>query len=334
MNVFLFPGQGSQEIGMGAELFRDDAEFCGWVARASELTGADLKKICLRGPERSLVRTKYLQPLLVCVSLGLLRHLTRAGVEPQMVLGHSLGEISALAAAGIASFETAIDIAVKRGAAMDAAASGGGGMLAVVFQEREPVLKLISETAIPGIVVANDNSTGQLILSGDVQGLAQASELITERRLARCVRLPVAGAWHSPQMEPARREFEAWLESVELHAPRLPLLFNVTAQLETDPLEIRRLLGRNLVAPLQWRPIMETLKHNGPHSFFEVGPGRVLSGLVRANGFGDEHRIFNINNLRGIQKAVESGEWRVESRNAAIGEAGGSLSGFPHRGSN
>ena len=175
MNVFLFPGQGSQEIGMAADLFKADAPFRELVRRASERTGSDLEKICLRGPERELTRTKNLQPLLVCVSLGYLRHLTEKGIQPDRVLGHSLGEISALAAAGIVSFETAVDIAAKRGEFMDAAAARvAGGMTAVISTKREAVLQLLAQKfSNAQLVLANDNAPNQIIISGEIAALEQ-----------------------------------------------------------------------------------------------------------------------------------------------------------------
>jgi len=307
MNVFLFPGQGSQEIGMAADLFKSDAAFCELVHRASEHTGSDLEIICRRGPERELTRTKNLQPLLVCVSLGYLRHLTDQGIRPDKVLGHSLGEISALAAAGIVSLEAAVDIAAKRGELMDAAAARvQGGMTAVISSEREAVLQLLAPKFAAGqLVLANDNTPNQLVLSGEVTALEQFAALVTAEKLGQCRRLAVAGPWHSPLMAPAQREFSSWLEKIEFHAPKVPVIFNVTAEAETDPAKIRQFIARNLVAPVRWRTAMDSLRGMEKLTLFEVGPGRVLSGLARANGFGDEVKIFNINNLRGVEMAAQ-----------------------------
>jgi [acyl-carrier-protein] S-malonyltransferase len=307
MNVFLFPGQGSQEIGMAADLFKTDAAFRDLVGRASDRTGADLERICLRGPDRDLVRTKHLQPLLVCVSLGYLRQLASAGVKPDRVLGHSLGEISALAAAGIVDFEIAVDIAAKRGELMDAAAIRmNGGMVAVISPEREAILRFLADTRAHGnLVLANDNAPGQIVLSGGQESLELAVQFITHGKLGQCRRLPVAGPWHNPLMAQVRQEFEAWLAPVEFRAPQVPMLFNVTAAAETEPAAIRRLVARNLVEPLRWRESMEQLRA-GATTLFEIGPGRILSGLARANGFGDDTRVCNVNNLRGVELAADA----------------------------
>ena len=191
MNVFLFPGQGSQEIGMAADLFKADARFRDLVRRASERTGSDLEKICLRGPERELTRTKNLQPLLVCVSLSYLRHLTEKGIRPDRVLGHSLGEISALAAAGIVSFETAVDIAAKRGEFMDAAAARvAGGMTAVISTKREAVLQLLAQNIFGSrVVLANDNAPNQIIISGEITALEEFTSLVASEKIGQCRRL-------------------------------------------------------------------------------------------------------------------------------------------------
>ena len=306
MNVFLFPGQGSQEIGMAADLFKSDPPFRELIRRASERTGSDLEKICLRGPDRELTRTRNLQPLLVGVSLGYLRHLTDKGIQPDTVLGHSLGEISALAAAGIVSFETAVDIAAKRGELMDAAAARvQGGMIAVISSEREAVLQLLALKFAAGqLVLANDNTPNQLVLSGEVTALEQFAALVAAEKLGQCRRLAVAGPWHSPLLAAAQREFSSWLDTVKFHAPEVPVIFNVTAETGTDPAKIRQLVARNLVEPVRWRAAMDSLRGEEKLALFEVGPGRVLSGLARANGFGDEVKIFNLNNLRGVEMAA------------------------------
>ena len=291
---------------MAADLFRSDSNFRELVVHASERVGVDLEHLCLRGPDRELVRTKHLQPLMVCVSLGYLRHLTMGGMKPDIVLGHSLGEITALAAAGVVSFKTAVDIAAKRGEFMDAAATRlKGGMVAVISPERDAILRFLTDNILPEkLVLANDNAPDQIVLSGEQEGLDQAARFITRAKLGRCRRLPVAGPWHSPAMEQARREFEAWLGPVDFRAPQVSMLFNVTAATETDPGKIRQLVAWNLVKPVRWRSCMGQLRAVGTTALFEIGPGRVLSGLARANGIGDETHVCNVNNLQGVELAA------------------------------
>jgi [acyl-carrier-protein] S-malonyltransferase len=315
MNAFLFPGQGSQEIGMAADLFRGDSFFCELTGRASERVGVDLGRLCRRGPERDLARTKYLQPLIVCVSLGYLRRVWEGGVKADIVLGHSLGEITALAAAGVVSFDIAVDIAARRGEFMDAAAAGlNGGMVAVTSPDRKAILRFLAESIPPGkLAPANDNAPDQIVLSGEREWIDQAVDFITRGKLGRCRRLPVAGPWHTPGMARARREFEAWLGAVAFHAPQVPLLCNVTAAAETEPEKIRALVGRNLVEPVRWRGCMEQLRAAGATALFEIGPGRVLSGLARANGFGNETRVCNVSNLRGVETAIRAEGFEIHT---------------------
>lgn len=309
MNAFLFPGQGSQVTGMAADLFASDPHFQGLVEAASGLVKADLRKICLRGPDRELSRTEYLQPLMVAVSLGYARKLTQeCGVKPDIALGHSLGEISALAAAEVISDEQAVALAAERGRLMsEAAAQSEGGMMAVLTDNRPAALDALAELLDKGAVfLANDNAPAQFLLSGASAGLEEAQRRLASAPGVSCKRLPVAGPWHCPLMNSVAEGLARWLETLELRPPRIPILMNVSATEETDPAAIRSLLLRNLTEPARWRQSMERLKALGPETLFEIGPGRVLSGLARANGLGARVRILNINNLRGLELARRS----------------------------
>ena len=305
MNVFLFPGQGSQEIGMAADLFKADPAFRDLVQHASERAGADLERLCRRGPERELVRTRNLQPLMVCVSLGYLRHLTAAGVKPDRVLGHSLGEIAALAAAGSVSSETAVDIAAKRGELMDAAATRWpGGMVAVITSEREAIRRFLAETVPAGkLVLANDNAPNQIVLSGEDGWIEQAIEFINRGKLGQCRRLPVAGPWHSPAMAPAREEFEKWLRRLSSAPRRCRCCSTSPPPPKPTP------------APSgNWSRATWSNPSAGASAWTGCGPParprcsrsarRRVVRLARANGFGDATRISNVNNLRGVELAA------------------------------
>jgi [acyl-carrier-protein] S-malonyltransferase len=308
MKVFLFPGQGSQEVGMGSDLFRSDSAFRELIAVANELVGEDLEPICRRGPEKRLSRSRFLQPLLVAVSLGYFRRLNERGVQPDVVLGHSLGEITALAAAGMVAPEDAIRIAAKRGELMEEAADGlHGSMLAVTLEERSRLLAwLACAQAGSKVVLANDNAPTQIVLSGESAALGAAANFISSEKLGRCRPLTVAGPWHSPLMAETAARFDAWLRQLPLHPPRLRMLFNATAAQAEDPEEICALVSGQLAKPVRWAECMGVLRTMNPRRLFEVGPGRVLSALARANGFGETIQVLRVNDLRGVELAAQT----------------------------
>jgi [acyl-carrier-protein] S-malonyltransferase len=306
MRAFLFPGQGSQEVGMGADLFRSSASFRSLVEHASHCAGEDLEPLCLRGPESKLRQSKFLQPLMVCVSLGYCEDLAEHGLQPDIVLGHSLGEISALAAAGVITPAAAVAMAAKRGALMDEAAlAAPGGMLAVTTHTRPELLQWLTvNCASRQVVLANDNAPTQIVLSGELSALSLCADAISRQHLGKCHRLPISGPWHSPFLEPARQQFERWAQSLPFRQPKAQLLMNLDAECLHDPGQIRRHLTDILVSPVRWADCMTRLRAMAPSALFEVGPGRILSGLARANGFGNETPIYNVNNLRGVELAV------------------------------
>jgi [acyl-carrier-protein] S-malonyltransferase len=307
--AFLFPGQGSQEIGMGQDLFKDDTYFRSLITIADQITGENLEKICLRGPDRLLMQARILQPAMVSICLGYLRRLQAKGVQADFVLGHSLGEITSLAAAGVVSDEDAVRIAAKRGELMDRVASGcTGGMLAVMFVPLADVEKLLEEMGAPDkIVFANDNAADQIVLSGDLEQLDRFAAIVSERHLGKCKKVPVIGPWHSPYMKEARFEFETWVESIRFKKPSVSLVLNATAKPESHPTTIEHLVTWQLTSPVFWRESMDLIRDAGVDTIYEIGPGRVLSGLTRVNGFKKETTIYNINNLRGIEAACDGG---------------------------
>ncbi len=287
---------------MARDLFGDSVYFRSLIELGSDLTHEDLGTLCLRGPEKRLRQSFFLQPILVAVSLGYLKYLTEAGIAADVVLGHSLGEVTALAAAGIVSDREAVAMAAERGRLMDEAASQcNGGMMAVLSVPLEAVRSVLAEIDEPGrLTVANENAPDQVVISGTVELLKTFGDLVAARRLGRCRMLAVAGPWHSPLMAPARLEFERWIAGTGFRPPRIPIVLNATGATESDPARIREMISGQLTSPVRWRDCLETLKRMNAVILMEVGPGRVLSGLARANGMGSETRIFNINNLQGL----------------------------------
>lgn len=305
--AFLFPGQGSQEIGMGGDLFKDDEYFRHLVDIASEFTGEDLERLCLRGPEKKLIKAQYLQPLLSANSLGYLRHLLEHGIRPDVVLGHSLGEITALGAAGVVSDEETIILAAKRGRLMDEAASRcNGTMMAVLFIPLETVEEMLAEMDEPDIIsLANDNAPNQIVLSGDCDALDRFAQRVESERLGKCRKIIVSGPWHSNFIKSAQEAFEVWAKDMVFKKPHTDLILNATTKPEKHPTTIKHLVTYQLISPVFWRESMETCKAMGIDTFLEIGPGRVLSGLVRVNGYKRSTPVYNINNLRGVASAVE-----------------------------
>ena len=293
---------------MAADLFREDERFRALVAHAESLVGRDLRALCLRGPEKLLARTDLLQPLLVSISLGYHARLADRGIVPDVVAGHSLGEIAALAAAGVVTNETAVTLAAWRGELMQkATADLEGGMLAVVTDRRDEFLNWFAASAPPGeVVVANDNAPGQLVLSGPRQSLAELARRISAAGLGRHRLLDVAGPWHGPWMARARDQFGRLARDVPFTAPRIPILMNATGRPAVDPSEIRDRVVESLAAPVRWREVMERLREMEVAAVLEVGPGRVLSGLARQNGFPETTRIFPVGSLRGVETAATS----------------------------
>jgi [acyl-carrier-protein] S-malonyltransferase len=307
VRAFLYPGQGSQSVGMAADLFREDERFHALIAHAETLVGHDLRKICLRGPERLLARTDLLQPLLVAVSLGYHRRLGDLGITPDVVAGHSLGEIAALAAASVVTDETAVTLAAWRGELMQAAAVDlDGSMLAVATDRREEFLSWFAATAPPEVVVANDNAPGQLVLSGRRGLLGEMAGRVAQAGLGRHRLLDVAGPWHGPWMAEARDRFGRRAARIPFAPPRIPILMNATGRPAVDPEEIRNQVIESVAAPVRWREIMEQLREMEVAAVFEVGPGRVLSGLARQNGVPATTRIFPVGSLRGIETMLAS----------------------------
>jgi [acyl-carrier-protein] S-malonyltransferase len=307
--AFLFPGQGSQEVGMGHDLFQRSAAFRSLVRCASDYTHEDCEKLCFHGPENKLFNARFLQPLLVAVSLGYFQCVKEYDIKADVILGHSLGEITTIGACGTVTHEEAVAIAAKRGELMDEAVSQcDGTMMAVLSLSAEKVRALLEEmNTAGGIVFANDNAPNQVVVSGDKATLKKFSETITRGKQGTFVMLQIAGPWHSPFMQTARAHFEHWVQAARIvfKKPGTPLILNATAREENDPEEIKQRIIGQLTHPVFWRQSMEELKTRGIDTILEIGPGRVLSGLVRANKFPRDTVIYNINNLRGLERAVE-----------------------------
>jgi [acyl-carrier-protein] S-malonyltransferase len=265
MDSILFPGQGSQDAGMREQVERWRPDL---IAAAEAAVGEDPF-------ERAGESTRFAQPAIFCASLAGWRAL-RDQVEPELMAGHSLGEITALVAAGAIDDEDGLSLVAARGSLMQEAAdaAGDGGMLAVKVSDRDEVGRLADEA---GLTVANDNSPEQVVLSGPDAGLERTQSELKERGV-RAKRLPVAGAFHSPAMEAAVPEYRERLEAIELREPSVPVFSCVTAEPFDD---VRERLAQALTHPVRWLEVMQGLRDRGATHFVETGPGKVLTGLVR-----------------------------------------------------
>lgn len=280
--AFIFPGQGSQQVGMGAELARAYPIANTVFQEADVALGRALSQLCFEGPEEALKQTENTQLAILTCSVATLRILKEFGITPNAVAGHSLGEYSALVAAGVLDFADALRLVHARASLMaEAAETQQGTMAAILGMETEQLQKLC-DTAEGTVNIANYNCPGQLVISGGVDAVNQVVSLakveIGERR---CRLLPVSGAFHSPLMAPAQQKFGSVLDSVTLYPPKVDIVMNVTGEFVTDAENIRHLLFQQITQPVQWEKTLHTIEKTGVTHFIEVGPGKVLSGLVK-----------------------------------------------------
>ena len=277
--AYVFPGQGAQFSGMGKELFETSKEARARFEEADEVLGFALSKIMFEGTADELKATRVTQPAVFLHSMAAVA--AADAFTPDMTAGHSLGELSALVAAGSLNFSDGIRLVSKRAEAMQKACEAEPStMAAVLGLADEKVEEICAETE--GVVVAaNYNCPGQLVISGSVPAVEAAAAKLKEAGARRALILPVGGAFHSPLMQPAAAELKAAIEATEFHAPVCPVYQNVTAEASTDPQTIQKLLIEQLTAPVRWTQSVQKMVEDGASSFTELGPGKVLQGLIR-----------------------------------------------------
>lgn len=280
MKAYVFPGQGAQFSGMGKDLYDQSPVAKEMFQKANELLGFDITKIMFEGSDEELKQTKVTQPAIFLHST-ILAAVLGDNFKPDMVAGHSLGELSALVANGTLTFEDGLMLVYKRALAMQKACEAEPStMAAILGLEDEVVEKICAE--VDGIVVAaNYNCPGQLVISGAIPAVEKACEKLTEAGAKRALLLQVGGAFHSPLMEPAREELAAAIEATTFRTPSCPVYQNVNAQGVTDPEEIKKNLVAQLTAPVKWTQIMQQMIADGATEVIEVGPGKVLQGLFK-----------------------------------------------------
>lgn len=274
--VFVFPGQGSQKIGMGAELF---TEFKDLLTEAENILGYSMADLCIKGPIEKLSQTQYTQPALFVVNvLTYLKHVAESGQQPAMVAGHSLGEYNALYAAEVFDFSTGLKLVCKRGEIMSQVE--GGGMAAVLGLDAETVKETLKKSGFLKIDVANYNSPKQTVLSGKKEDIVAAEQFFRDAGAKRYIVLPVSGAFHSRHMLSPQAEFESFAAQFQFHAPKIPVISNLKARPYEEGTILQTLVGQ-MSHSVRWVESIQYIKKQGEFDFTELGPGTVLSSLIR-----------------------------------------------------
>ncbi len=300
--AFLFPGQGSQTVGMGRDIYQAHGFARDIFAMTDEIAATDIARLCFEGPMADLTQTVNLQPAVTAVNLAFLAAIEGAGVSPQIVAGHSLGEYSALCAAGVVTPRDALRLVQRRGELMHREATRHqGAMHAVIGLTIAEVQELVAQGVAAGPVsVANHNTESQIVITGAPQAVQKVAALAAARG-AKAVALKVSGAWHSELIRGAEKDFAGFLDTIAFQPPRAEVLFNVTAAPARETETIRRIMARQLCSPVKWFDIVRRLMGDEVTTFVEVGPGKVLTGLLKKILPADyPGRIFNVNSLKTL----------------------------------
>jgi [acyl-carrier-protein] S-malonyltransferase len=305
--AFLFPGQGSQGIGMGEEFYREYDTVRELFDMIEEITRINISRLCFKGPKEDLTMTVNLQPAVTAVNLACLAAIEKEYSADYCCAGHSLGEYSALNAADVISQEDTIRLVFKRGELMHRDATRHRGVMhAIVGLPIDEVAEMVSEGQKEGVVsVANHNTELQIVITGAEQPVVRVSALAIAKG-AKSVPLKVSGAWHSALIKDAQDEFRGYLETVPFNSPQKSVLFNVTAHPSDNPDEIKEIMGRQLCSPVRWYDAMNKLIDEDVEVFVEVGPGRVLAGLLKKILPRDHPgKIYNVANMKQLEKFLK-----------------------------
>ncbi|MFT5823611.1 MAG: [acyl-carrier-protein] S-malonyltransferase [Crocinitomix sp.] len=280
MKAYVFPGQGAQFVGMGKDLYDNSTLAKDMFEKANEILGFRITDIMFEGTDEELKQTKVTQPAIFLHSV-ILAKVLGDDFKPEMVAGHSLGELSALVANGVLNFEDGLKLVSQRASAMQKACEVEPSTMAAILGLDDAVVEKTCADIDGVVVAANYNCPGQLVISGAVSAIDTACEVLTEAGARRALKLPVGGAFHSPLMEPAREELAAAIDATEFNTPICPVYQNVTAAAVLDPSEIKENLMAQLTAPVRWTQTMQQMIADGCESVTEVGPGKVLQGLFK-----------------------------------------------------
>lgn len=299
--AFIYPGQGAQKAGMGADFYENSSSAKEIYDMASKILDLDMKELCFEENDR-LDITEYTQAALVTTCLAMTKVLEEAGVTPDITAGLSLGEYAAIAVAGGMSYEAAIKTVRTRGILMqNTVPAGEGAMSAILGMTGEEIEKVISD--IEGVSVANYNCPGQIVITGKTEAVNVANEKLAAAGAKRTVLLNVSGPFHSPMLIPAGEELKKVLDEVEFTELKMPYVTNVTAKPVTDIKETKELLASQVASSVRWQQSMEYMLENGVDTFIEIGPGKTLAGFMKK--INKEAKVLNINTFEDVAKVVK-----------------------------
>jgi [acyl-carrier-protein] S-malonyltransferase len=306
--AFVFPGQGSQYIGMGREIAEAFQEAGDIFTQLDDVCERPVSRLCFEGPMEELTLTVNLQPAVTAVSLVCLTALNKSGVNPSVSAGHSLGEYAALTAAGVITPYDALRLVKKRGELMHREAQANpGAMAAVVGMEIDKVRDITARATNEGVIaVANHNSAQQIVITGQKQPLAFAADLVKEEG-GKVIPLKVSGAWHCDLMKNAVEDLRQFMDDISFSSPKTPVLFNATAESEKDPENIKHIMARQLISPVKWYDIVLRMLEDEVTCFVEVGPKKVLSGLLnKIIPSESKAKIYNVQDIKTLDNFLES----------------------------
>jgi len=309
---FVFPGQGSQYVGMGRDMYERYEEAKRVFDRASEVLGYDVASLCFNGPEEELNRTVRTQPCILTVSIAIYRVIEKIGVRPSVVAGHSLGEYSALVAAGVLDLDNALFLTEKRGQFMQEASPEGKGLMAAILGLKRREVDDICLSVKSGYVVpANYNCPGQIVIAGEKKAVEEAIALAREAGAKRAITLSVSVPSHCALMAEASKRLASLLDEIEFRNPSVPIVNNADALFLYNRDSIKSSLIRQLNSPLLWEDSIKAVINSGINTFIEVGPGKVLSGLIKR--IDPEARVYNVEDEEGLRVLGQKAEARRAS---------------------